>query len=261
MVGESVTLVGRARLALAVDRDMANGFKLFGSDHLWALGVLVVVAGIAVAIARRQGASGSRTLRYTIALALLGSHASEWLVSWLQGWISLDILPLQLCDWAAILSMYSLPTLDQRTIEPLYFFALSGTLPALLTPELDVGFPHFRFLIYFMEHGLTVLAPLVLVLGLRRLPRPRAWLRAFVQLNVLAVIAAVTNAALGTNFMYLSQKPVDPSPFDWFGPWPYYLVVMEAVAFAIFWVLDLPLRGARGPGWCDPRLAPGTAGG
>jgi len=233
---------------------MEGGFRLFGRDHLCALGILFVVGVRLVNAARRRGVAGSRALRLGIAGALLASHASEWLVSWLQGWITLDILPLQLCDWAAILSIYSLPTLDQRTIEPLYFFALSGTLPALLTPELDVGLPQFRFVIYFLEHGLTVIAPIVLVVGLRLLPRSGAWLRAFYQINALAVLAALVNAALGTNFMYLSRKPVDPSPFDWFGPWPYYLLVMEALVLALFLVLDLPLRAARRAGSSGGRI-------
>jgi hypothetical integral membrane protein (TIGR02206 family) len=221
---------------------MEHGFKLFGYQHLATLAVLALAGRIAIVAVRRAGVEGSRRVRVVIAVALAASHASEWLVSWRMGWITLDILPLQLCDWAAMLSIYGLLTLDRRAIEPLYFFALSGTLPALLTPELSAGFPDFRFLNYFMEHGLTVLAAVILVPGLGVRPRPRAWLRAFAQVNALAIVAAMVNLALGTNFMYLSHKPVDPTPFDWFGPWPWYLAVMEVLVLVIYWLLDLPLR-------------------
>lgn len=224
---------------------MERGFELFGPHHLATLAVLALAGRLAVVTARRTGAAGSRRLRLGMAMALAASHASEWTVSWYQGWFTLEILPLQLCDWAALLSVYGLVTLDRRAIEPLYFFALSGTLPALLTPELEAGFPRFPFVVYFLEHGLTVLAALLLVPGLGMRPRPGAWLRAFGLLNALAVVAALANRALGTNFMYLDRKPVGPTPFDWFGPWPYYLLVLEALVLAVFWLLDLPLRPGR----------------
>ena len=155
------------------------------------------------------------------------------------------MLPLQLCDLAAMLAVYGLLTLDRRAIEPLYFFALAGTLPALLTPELDVGFPRFRFVVYFVEHGLTVIAPLVLVVGLRIHPSRGAWLRAVLQLNALAAVVALLNLALGTNFLYLTRKPVGPTPFDLLGPWPIYLVGLEVLVLVIFRLLQAALPSPR----------------
>jgi len=37
---------------------------------------------------------------------------------------------------------FTLLTLSNRTVEPLYFFTLAGTLPALLTPELPTSTRH-----------------------------------------------------------------------------------------------------------------------
>jgi hypothetical integral membrane protein (TIGR02206 family) len=186
---------------------------------------------------------------------------AESLVAWWQGWYELQMLPLQLCDLAAMLAVYGLLTLDRRAIEPLYFFALSGTLPALLTPELDVRFPHFRFVVYFVEHGLTVVAPILLVAGVGIVPTRRAWLRAFLQLHALAGIAALANLVLGTNFMYLRNKPAGPTPFDLFGPWPVYLLVLELLVLVVFGLLQAALRlvDAQRAGRATTEIVPSTS--
>jgi hypothetical integral membrane protein (TIGR02206 family) len=217
---------------------MESAFRLFGPDHLTALVAIAWIAVASIAIGRRGGATWGRATRWLVAGALASAHLAEALVALWQGWYERQMLPLQLCDLAAMLAVYGLLSLDRRAIEPLYFFALSGTLPALLTPELDVGFPHFRFVVYFVEHGLTVVAPILLVAGLGIRPTRRAWLRAFLQLHVLAGVAALANLGLGTNFMYLRSKPAGPTPFDLFGPWPAYLLVLELLVFAVFGLLQ-----------------------
>jgi hypothetical integral membrane protein (TIGR02206 family) len=215
-----------------------DGFSLFGPDHLAALAAVGVAGLLCIVAARRGGARWRRGTGRLVALTLAAAHATEYVVAWWQGWYTRDMLPLQLCDVAALLAVWALLTEDRRAIEPLYFFALSGTLPALVTPELDVGFPELRFVVYFAEHGLTVVAPLLLVIGLGHRPRPGAWRRAVVQVNSLAAAAALANHALGTNFLYLSGKPAGPTPFDLFGPWPYYVLVLEVLVLVVFRLLQ-----------------------
>jgi len=41
--------------------------------------------------------------------------------------------------------------------------------------------------------------------------------------------------------MYLGHKPKGPTPFDWFGPWPGYLVVLEVLVIVLFRLLEVPL--------------------
>jgi len=215
-----------------------DAFRLFGLDHLAAVATTGVVAVVAVAVARGASERWCRGLRWAVAGALAAAHLAETVVAGWQGWYEREMLPLQLCDLAAMLAVYALLTLDRRAVEPLYFFALSGTLPALLAPELDVSFRHFRFVVYFIEHGLTVVAPILLVVGMGIRPTGRAWWRAYWTLHALAGLAALANLGLGTNFMYLRRKPVGTTPFDLFGPWPVYLVVLELLVLVVFRLLQ-----------------------
>ncbi len=231
---------------------MENEFRLFGRDHLVTLGALAACGALAVFTARQAGDPSRRRLRWLLAFVLAACHLTENAVALSQGWYRIQMLPLEMCDLAAMFGIYSLLTRDVRTVGPAYFFALSGTLPALITPELDVTYPHFRFVAYFLEHGLTVITPLVLVFGLGIVPRAGAWFRAFLVINICAVPNGLLNATIGTNFMYLSRKPHGPTPFDWFGPWPGYLVVLELLVLVLFRLLAIPLRALGASRAKDP---------
>jgi hypothetical integral membrane protein (TIGR02206 family) len=220
---------------------MTNDFTLFGPAHLRSLGFLAILAVAAVLGARRFGEKSRDRLRLGLAFGLVACHLTEYSVARIQGWYQLQMLPLEMCDLAAAFGVYALLTRDSRAAGPAWFFALSGTLPALITPELNVTFPHVRFVVYFLEHGLTVITPLVLVLGLGIVPRAGAWFRAVLVLNAFAVLDGILNYTLGTNFMYLSHKPYGHTPYEWFPAWPAYIVVLEVLVLVLFRLLQIPL--------------------
>jgi len=221
-------------------------FVLFGPDHLGALGVLVLTTVAGVLFVRRDpGGVGTRRLVVALAAALPALWAVENVAAWAGGWLAWEILPLHLCDVSVVLAGVGLLTRRLAVIEPLYFFALAGTVPALVTPELGEGFPDVRFLVYFLPHGLVVLATAVLVLGFRLVPRAGAWWRAFFFLNLCAAAVTPVNLLLDTNFLYLRGKPRAATPFDWLGPWPSYVLTLEAAFLVLFFLLDLPLRPLR----------------
>jgi hypothetical integral membrane protein (TIGR02206 family) len=163
------------------------------------------------------------------------------------------IAPLHLCDVAVFVGGYALVTRRQLACELLYFWGCAGTTGALLAPELAESFPHFRFVFYFLQHGLVVVAALVVTLGMGLRPRCRAPLGAWLWLNAYGVVVALVNVVFGTNFLYLCARPSTPSPLDWFGEWPLYVVAGEGVALALFYLLMLPFA-------CFTTRAPGSPG-
>ena len=65
--------------------------------------------------------------------------------------------------------------------------------------------------------------------------------------NIYMVFVYLMNLLLDSNFMFLMRKPDTASLMDVLGPWPWYLLSLEAVAFLVFLLLYLPfiIKDAR----------------
>ncbi len=223
-------------------------FAFLGGSHLGALAVTTLVSLLVVWAARRFP-EREAVLAAAVGTFILGAGLGYVAVEALHGTSWRAIAPLHLCDLAVFVGAAALFTRRQQAFELLYFWGLTGTLLAMLTPELAEDFPHHRFLFYFAQHGSLVVGALFLVAGLRMRPREGAVLRALLWLNVVAVGVGVVDFAFDVNFLYLRHKPDAATPLDWFGPWPWYLVACEGLALVLFYLLSLPFARGRP----DPR--------
>jgi hypothetical integral membrane protein (TIGR02206 family) len=172
---------------------------------------------------------------------ILANECGWWVWLGLQHtWSASYALPLQLCDVVAFVSAAALWTRHPLLVELTYFWGLAGTANGLISPDLQVNFPHYLFLQYFIAHGTIVAAALLLVVGLGITPRRGAVLRVLALTLGLAALDAAANLLTGGNYMYLRHTPDSPSLLDLMGPWPWYIVTAAGVAVAIFAALDLP---------------------
>jgi hypothetical integral membrane protein (TIGR02206 family) len=64
-------------------------------------------------------------------------------------------------------------------------------------------------------------------------------------LNVMLVILVGVNYITGGNYMFLARKPDTASLLDVLGPYPWYLLSLEAVALVLFLLLYAPFAGRR----------------
>lgn len=218
---------------------MSRTFVPFGASHLAVMVLTVVVPAGLAAVARRH-----RSDRFARAVSF--GFAGLLIVMWIvwygliaaRGWISAQtILPMNLCDWATIATLATLLRPNQRSYELAYFWALSGTLQALITPEMYYDFPDLRFVIFFAFHGGAIAAILFLTLGRGMRPYPDSLPRVIAWSLLYLVSALAVNRLFGTNFGYLSAKPTTPSLLDLMGPWPIYVVAL--VGLGILYVLVL----------------------
>ncbi len=223
-------------------------FVPWGADHLGAL-LLTAISAAAVAwFARRAPKPAVLTLRIVLATALLALTASELVAAFREGDFALwRVLPLQLCDLAILLAAVGLLTRHRPTVEVLYFWAMSGTVLAMVTPDVYRAFPAREFLAFFGLHGLVVVSTVMLTFGMGLTPRRGAAMRVFGLTAVYAAIVAAFNVAFGTNFLYLMAKPANPTLLDHFGPWPVYIAVAGIVGLVLFKLLALPFERRSAP--------------
>ena len=91
-----------------------------------------------------------------------------------------------------------------------------------------------------MDHCGIIVAVLFLTWGLAMRPRPGAVLRVWGWTQVYLVCAGTVNWLTRTNYGYLAAKPIHGSLLDYFGPWPWYLLTLEAMALLFFTVFYSP---------------------
>jgi hypothetical integral membrane protein (TIGR02206 family) len=113
---------------------------------------------------------------------------------------------------------------------------------SLLTPNLPESSPAYLSVQFFLDHGLIVTAVLYLAWSGQARPRPGSVAKAMLALNIFAAIVGTFDSIFKTNYMYLRAKPQNISLLDFLGPWPWYIVASEGVAFALFLLLYLPFR-------------------
>ena len=206
---------------------------------------MTVVAAVGLSFsARRSAIEGP--LRIGLAAVLLGVTAGYLAMETARGTLVVwDFVPLHLCDFAIFVAAFALIARSARAAEVVYFWALSGTVLAMVMPAVSEAFPSARFLFYFGQHALVVIAASVLVFGAGLRPRPGAPLRMLIVTNAYAAFVAVVNLVADANFLFLCEKPSVPTLLDYLGPWPLYILVGEAVALGLFCVLNLPFWFAR----------------
>lgn len=193
--------------------------------------MILGTALLLVVLARSPRISGRlRLADFFLAGLLLANEFLWWGIAIAKGfWQANWGLPLQICDLAIFASAYCLFRHHQLIWELAYFWGLGATLQALITPDLHVSFPQYYFFKFFITHGCIVIAVIYLAAGLRRPILFSSALRVWVITNVYALFVIVFNALTGANYLYLMRKPAQPSLLDYLGPWPVYLLGLEAL--------------------------------
>lgn len=212
-------------------------FHMWGYTHISTLSILLIF--FMTLFSSRHFLRPYRKVIYLVtgSLLLLSRLSLDaWYVA-TSNWSVQTSLPFELCSVASLLCALMLFTRNTFLFEVLFFIAISGSLQALLTPELAYSFPHFRYVQFFFDHFLLFTAPFLLIWFEGYSIRFHSLIKAFLFLNGLALIAFIINILIGANYMFLMDKPSTRSLLDFLGPHPFYLLSLEGVALVIFLAL------------------------
>ncbi|MGH3888911.1 MAG: TIGR02206 family membrane protein [Pseudonocardiaceae bacterium] len=205
----------------------ARQFVAFGLSHGVVVMVLAVVAAALVVVGRRyRGTPTELPLSRAFAVvfaAFLVPVEVYWLLPGQSG--IAHSLPLQLCDLAAMATVWALWSHSPTAFALTYFWGLTLTSQAFLSPELNSpDFPSLEFLSFFGMHSLVLSAAIYLTWGVGLRPDWRSYRIALLVTIGWAVVMFAVNHVLGTNYGFLNAKPLASSLLDLLGPWPWYLL-------------------------------------
>jgi hypothetical integral membrane protein (TIGR02206 family) len=220
--------------------------RQFSLEHLAALGALAVTAGLAVWIARGDRPAATVLVSRTLALVVLAGWVGEQVADVIEGiWSVKFTLPLQLTDVVSLTAVLALWRPRALLVELTYFWALTASLQATLTPDLARTFPSVFFFTYFAYHAGAIAGACLLVFGRRIYPRPGAAWRVFAATLVVTAVAAAADLITGGNYMYLRHKPVHSSLLDLMGGWPWYIAQTAVLGLALLLGLQALTAQAR----------------
>lgn len=226
---------------------MSPTFTTFSYQHFLTLGLLALIGWGCLAFARRKLNFFQKTY-FGTGLAMLCFLTVIGRMIWVAAQGEFDAtkdLPFHLCRIASLILPFLMFYHKRWLFGVLYFWVIVGTINALITPDLQEGFPSIEFFIYFIYHGVLVITIFYAVFIYKMKPTWKDLGHAFIATNVLLLIMHGVNTLLESNYFYTIQKPEGASMLDYFGPWPWYLLVSEGVAIAFMIAALLPFLFIR----------------
>jgi hypothetical integral membrane protein (TIGR02206 family) len=218
-------------------------FVLFGPAHLTAIAIITLCCLSYFYFRSMWGEREKKFIRWAFAIAIVVNETALHIWSAYWGiWNIQTMLPLHMCSVIIWLSAYMLVTKNYGIYEMVYFLGLGGAMQAVLTPAdaAAYNFPHFRLMQTMIAHGLliNVAVYMTVVEGFR--PTLASFKRIFIWTNIYMVPIFFLNLAIGSNYLFVAGKPEFPTLLDMLAPWPWYILELEAIGFAIFFILYLP---------------------
>jgi hypothetical integral membrane protein (TIGR02206 family) len=218
-------------------------FRLFGLAHLIVIFLTVFIPiglGIAVRVtgSRRIDRAVASCLALLLATNYFGYAVYLWnhhLLAWQQA------LPFQLCDWAMVTTIVALLTARRSWTEVSYFWGIAGTFQAILTPNLQVGFPDIRFVSFFVGHCGIVAGVIYLLIARRFRPTLSSVWRTLAWSQLYLVTTLLVDHLTGVNYGFLLHKPVVASILDYLSDTRWlYILELEGLALLFFAILYAP---------------------
>lgn len=208
---------------------------------------LAAVAGVAACTAgRRRPGRWRPWAARALGVFLLADAVSYVVALVVAGTFSARTdLPLALCNVAVLVAAAACFWRAPVLVELTWFWGLAGTLQAVVTPDLDVGFPHLVFFQYMVGHLGIVLAALFLVVGMGLRPRRGAARRVLVITALYTAFVGLVDGVSGANYMFLRTPPANWTLLRVLGPWPWYTVSAAGVAVVLVTALDAPFWSSR----------------
>lgn len=223
-------------------------FALFTPAHI--IPILLLIVAIFLLYRYRDFIKNSpyeTNLRYILGFMLIICDMSYyWRLSALPALSNgaIEHLPIGVCAWSVIFCAFMVIGKSQRLFDIAYFWLLSGSLFALITPTplTYCGPMRFRYYQFWLEHSLGYLSIFYMIFVHNMRPNRRSIFRSYTVLLGLAAFAAWVNSMIpGANYLYMARPESAPSVLDILPPnYALRIVIMVAVITLMFGLAYLP---------------------
>ncbi|MEH7125941.1 TIGR02206 family membrane protein [Bacillus sp. JJ1773] len=212
-------------------------FEAFSFQHFMM--IIILIGGTIFLYSKKNHLKEhDKSVRILMFLSLFVLEAMYhiWLIK--DGYWDISFtLPLQLCSLSLILCLILLTSKSNFIFQIVFFIGITGAAMAVITPELFLGFPHFRYFQFFITHIFIIWTCFYFWIVHDYTPNGKGLIMSFLFLNGSACLAFAANKVTGGNYMFLAYKPSNASLLDYFGPFPYYILALEGATLFFFFLL------------------------
>lgn len=230
-----------------------NAFFLFNrvvigsKQHMLPIVFAVLFAVLFIKYAKRnlnqkQQNRAIHIFACVISLVVVGFHMHK--ISLGNYNITTD-LPLYLCSLLGLVIPIFTYYRKYWMYEVLLFWIIGGTLQAVLTPDIALGFPSFDYFRYWVVHLGLLIVIFYVTYVLNMQPKLKSVFKSFFALQLYVIIMIAVNYMLDANYFYLNEKPQSASLLDYFGEWPWYILVGQIIIIPLFLLIYLPFYLAK----------------
>lgn len=216
--------------------------RLFSPAHLLPILFIALLGVVCIMSANTYLTERGKTWLGTgfAMIATLGVVIRMWVLYLDGSFVVQTELPLHLCRVLGMAAPFVMYYRNRNLLGVMYFLILAGTLQANITPDVDGDFPSMRYLTYWMMHSALIVLPFYAIYVYKLKITWQDLKRSFIYINIYFVLINLFNWITGSNYFYTCDKPVSASLLDYFGPWPYYLMVTYVIGCILLFLLYLP---------------------
>ncbi len=215
-----------------------SDFSLLGTQHIAVVLFFILTGYVLIRWAKQRRPETQHTVGIVMACIISISVISYTVIKIFEGPFDVQKdLPLHLCNFLGLTIPIFAVLRKYWMYEIIVFWILAGTAQGVFTPDLDEGFPHYRFFKYWLEHAGLVLFIVYAsaVYGMR--PKFKSIIKAFGAIQIYLIFILGVNALIGSNYLFLMRKPDHTSLLDVLGEWPYYILVEELLILPFFLII------------------------
>jgi len=195
----------------------------------WWIGIIIslIISFIIIQIGIRIPPDKRKILMISIGIMLiLIELVQQAYLKHLGIWNAKSSLPIHLCGISGILAGIIMIRQNYSGFEFLALIGSPGALHAILTPQLNHGSIPFLIFKYYVSHAGIILVPLFFAIVLGYRIKESSWYKVFLLCQLLILFVGFTNFVIGSNYMYLTEKPLVNNPMI-IGEWPWYILGFE----------------------------------
>ena len=211
-------------------------FVFMGLDHVTSIIIFIILSFAIPYYAKNYLSEHQQHILGSVIGALVAFSYLSWLVLEVMGgtYSAKLHLPFHLCRTANLLVLIVLVFRSYLAYEIVFFWGLT-VIHAVITPDILQGFPHFHFIRYWLSHQLMVIGIFYATFVYDIRPRKESIYVSFVSLLLFLLITIPVNLTLDSNYFLICGKPHVDTILDYFGPWPWYIIVSAVLALLHFY--------------------------